>query len=52
VALVSGHILAIVNGKVEDWSDGSARQIKLVGKILPVVSRKERARLKAEIMKG
>jgi len=52
VALVSGHILAIVNGKVEDHSEGSSRRIKLVGKILPVVSRKERARLKAEIMKG
>lgn len=52
VALVPQHILAIIDGKVEDWSDGSARRVKFVAKILPAVSRKERAKLKAEIMKG
>ena len=52
VALVPRHILAIIDGKVEDHSEGSARRIDFVAKILPAVSRKERAKLKAEIMKG
>ena len=47
---VSGHILAIVNGKVEDWSEGSRRVVRGLYKVTPTVSRKERAERKAKLM--
>lgn len=50
MALVSRHILAVIDGKVEDWSEDTARRIKQVYKITPKVSRSERKALKAAIM--
>lgn len=37
-----GHIVSVIDGKVEDWSEDRALRIKKVWKIEPVKSRKER----------
>ena len=50
MAHVSGHILAIVNGKVEDWSEGSKRIVRGLYKVTPTVSRNESAERKAKLM--
>ena len=52
VALVYGHILAIVNGKVEDHSEGSMRRIRQVYKVTPATTRKEREEKRKALMKG
>jgi hypothetical protein len=36
---VRGHVLAVVNGKVEDWSEGRRFGIKQVWEIVPTVSK-------------
>lgn len=41
----SGHVVAVKNGKVEDWSEDRALRIKQVWKIEPNASRKERKQL-------
>ena len=41
----SGHVVAVKNGKVEDWSEDRALRIKQVWKIEPNASRKERKAL-------
>ena len=42
VALVSGHILAMVNNKVEDWTEGRRHKVQLVLKVTPQITRKDR----------
>jgi len=47
-ALLRGHIASVVNGKIEDWSQGRRHKIIEVCKVTPAVSRKERKqRIKA-----
>ena len=41
----SGHVVAVKNGKVEDWSEDRALRIKQVWKIEPNATRKERKQL-------
>lgn len=38
----SGHIVSVVDGKVEDWSADRALRIKMVWRIEPAKSRRER----------
>ena len=45
VALVRGHILAIKNGSVEDWTEGRKHRIVLAYKITPNATRNERKAL-------
>jgi hypothetical protein len=53
VAYVKRHILAVVDGKIEDWTATSCRRrLEGVYKVVPAVSRKERAERKAKIMQG
>ena len=42
VAFVRGHIAAIVNGQIEDWTEGKRHRVRLVYKITPSKSRAER----------
>ena len=42
IANVRGHVAAVVNGKVEDWTDGRRHKLLAVYKIKPVATRKER----------
>ena len=52
-AFVSGHILTVVNGKVEDWTGrGSLRRVQRVFQVTPATTRKERAERIKQIMKG
>ena len=52
-AYVRRHILAVVDGKIEDWTATNCRRrLEGVYKVVPAVSRKERAERKAKIMKG
>ena len=52
-AFVSGHILTVVNGKVEDWTGrGSLRRVLRVFQVTPATTRKERAERIKQIMKG
>ena len=52
-AYVRRHILAVVDGKIEDWTATNCRRrLEGVYKIVPAVSRKERAERKAKIMQG
>lgn len=53
IAYVSRHILAIVDGKVEDWTATNCRRrIQSVYRVVPAVSRKERAKRKAKLMQA
>jgi len=53
VAYVKRHILAVVDGKIEDWTATNCRRrLEGVYRVVPAVSRKERAERKAKIMKG
>ena len=52
VAMVNRHILAIVNGKIEDHSEGSRRRIMQVYKVTPATTRKEREEKRKALMKG
>ena len=53
IAYVPRHILAIVDGKVEDWTATNCRRrIQSVYRVVPAVSRKERAERKAKVMQA
>ena len=39
---VRAHVLAVVNGTVQDWTDGRRHRIKDAKRIVPVATRKER----------
>ena len=52
VAMVNRHILAIVNGKIEDHSEGSRRRIEQVYRVTPATTRKEREEKRKALMKG
>ena len=52
VAMVNRHILAIVNGKIEDHSEGSRRRIMQVYRVTPATTRKEREEKRKALMKG
>ena len=52
VAMVNRHILAIVNGKIEDHSEGSKRRIMQVYRVTPATTRKEREEKRKALMKG
>lgn len=41
----SGHVVAVKNGKVEDWSKDRALRIKQVWRVEPNSTRKERKRI-------
>ena len=47
-----GHIASVVNGKVEDWTDGRRHKVKEVVKVMPKVSRKERKQRIKQIMEA
>lgn len=49
ICMVRGHVAAVVNGEVIDWTDGRRHQIKEVYQITP--SSKPKAERKAEPMK-
>ena len=49
-ALVRGHIASVVNGKIEDWTEGRRHKIIEVCKITPTVSRKDRKQRIKQIM--
>ncbi len=42
MVLVRGHVASVVNGKVEDWTEGRRHKIAWVYKITPSKTRKER----------
>ena len=42
VAYISRHILAVKDGVVEDWSQGSRRRLESVYRVTPNATRKER----------
>ena len=50
--LVRGHIASVVNGKVEDWTNGRRHKIQKVFKVMPKVSRKERKQRIKQIMEA
>ena len=52
VAVVSRHILAVVNGKIEDWSEGSRRRIESVYRVEPTATRKERKEKRDAILRA
>ena len=53
IAYVPRHILAIVDGKIEDWTATNCRRrIQSVYRVVPAVSRKERAERKAKVMQA
>ena len=39
ICTVRGHALAFVNGKVEDWSEGSKRRILKIQEVTPIQSK-------------
>lgn len=47
-----GHIASVVNGKVEDWTDGRRHKVKEVVKVMPEVSRRERKQRIKQIMEA
>ena len=49
MAWVRGHVFAVKNGKVEDWSEGRKHRIKAVGVVRPAASRKARAEMQRAI---
>ena len=49
IALVSGHVAAMVDGQVEDWSEGRRNRIKVLYKITPATTRKQRKQLMKEL---
>ena len=52
-AYVKRHILAVVDGKIEDWTATNCRRrLEGVYRVVPAVSRKERAERKAKVMQG
>ena len=51
-ALVRGHIASVVNGKIEDWTEGRRHKIIEVCKVEPSVSRKERKQRIKQIMEA
>ena len=42
VVYVRGHMAAIVNGQIEDWTEGKRHRVKSVYKVTPSKSRAER----------
>lgn len=42
VVFVSGHVAALVNGNIEDWTKGRRNRVKIVFKITPNKTRAER----------
>lgn len=50
MAFIKRHVLAVVDGKVEDWSDGRRHRLQEIIKVMPAVSRTERAKMKAAVM--
>jgi len=49
LAYVRGHVAAVVNGKVEDWTDGRRHRIQKVYKITPTATRRERKQMMKEL---
>ena len=49
LAYVSGHVAAVVNGKIEDWTDGRRHRIQTVCKITPTATRKQRKQMMKEL---
>ena len=49
MALVNGHILAIKDGVIEDWTDGRRNRILLTYKVTPAFSRSERKALAKQL---
>lgn len=52
VAITTDHILAIVNGRVEDWTRGKTHRPLATAKVTPFVSRKERKQRIKTIMEA
>ena len=46
---VRAHVAAVVNGKVEDWTEGRRHRVISVYKVTPAASRKERKRMQKEL---
>jgi len=49
MADVKGHILALKNGVVEDWSRSTKKRINGVYRVTPTTTRKERRRLAKDL---
>jgi hypothetical protein len=49
LAYVRGHVAAVVNGKVEDWTDGRRHRIQKVFKVTPTATRRERKQMMKEL---
>ena len=49
LAYVRGHVAAVVNGKVEDWTDGRRHQVKVIYKVTPTATRRERKAMMKEL---
>lgn len=52
VAVTTNHILAIVNGRVEDWTRGKTHRPLATARVTPFLSRKERKQRIREIMEA
>lgn len=49
IANVRGHVAAVVNGKVEDWSEGRRNRLLTVFKVTPNATRRERKQMMKEL---
>lgn len=49
LAYVRGHVAAVVNGKVEDWTDGRRHRIQQVYKVTPTATRKQRKQMMKDL---
>ena len=49
LAYVNCHVAAVVNGKVEDWTEGRRHRLKIVFKVTPNASRKQRQQMQKEL---
>ena len=49
MAWVRGHVFAVKNGKVEDWTEGRKHRIQSVGVVRPAASRKARAEMQRAV---
>lgn len=50
MALVRGHVASIVNGKVEDWTEGRRHKVTTLFKVTPKATRKERKAIIKQIL--
>lgn len=50
--LVKGHIASVVNGKVEDWTEGRRHKVQKVFKVTPIATRKDRKQRIKKIMEA